>query len=319
MKWVKLGQIFRPSDYITAFGHTEFAQSPQTLILDDRIRIYFSTRTKEPNGKFLSHIAFVDFDRSMRNILQVSKKPVIRLGELGCFDEHGIFPINVVRNAGKIYAYTCGWSRRVSVSVETSIGFAVSHDDGLTFERVGNGPVLTSSLHEPFLVGDGFVAVFEGKWHMWYIYGTKWMAATAAEPPARVYKIGYATSDDGEAWTRQKGSLIADKLNPDECQALPSVLQIGNEFHMYFCFREATDFRKNTARGYRLGYAYSTDLKHWTRNDELGGIDVSPDGWDSEMQCYPHIFRCDNSVYLLYNGNEFGRDGFGLARLESNG
>ena len=35
------------------------------------------------------------------------------------------------------------------------------------------------------------------------------------------------------------------------------------------------------------------------------------------MQCYPHVFECDGKVYLLYNGNEFGRHGFGLARLEA--
>ena len=31
------------------------------------------------------------------------------------------------------------------------------------------------------------------------------------------------------------------------------------------------------------------------------------------MQCYPHVFECHGKVYLLYNGNEFGRTGFGLA------
>ena len=38
-------------------------------------------------------------------------------------------------------------------------------------------------------------------------------------------------------------------------------------------------------------------------------------GGISEMQCYPHLFECDQKIYLLYNGNEFGRHGFGLAVL----
>src|SRR5689334_14504283 len=115
MKWTKLGHFFQISQHILPNGCSEFAQSPQALILDDCIRIYFSTRTREPNGKFLSHIAFVDCDRSMRRILKVSSNPVIKLGNLGCFDEHGIFPINVVRHEELVYAFTCGWSRRVSV------------------------------------------------------------------------------------------------------------------------------------------------------------------------------------------------------------
>jgi hypothetical protein len=84
---------------------------------------------------------------------------------------------------------------------------------------------------------------------------------------------------------------------------------------MYFCYRQATDFRVNRNRGYRIGYAYSHDLRNWTRDDAEGGIEVSESGWDSDMLCYPHVFRCEGSVYLLYNGNEFGRYGFGLAAL----
>ena len=75
--------------------------------------------------------------------------------------------------------------------------------------------------------------------------------------------------------------------------------------------------RKSREHGYRIGYAFSDDLINWTRDDEHAGIDVSADGWDSEMQCYPSVFACDRKTYLLYNGNEFGRLGFGLAVAES--
>jgi hypothetical protein len=34
------------------------------------------------------------------------------------------------------------------------------------------------------------------------------------------------------------------------------------------------------------------------------------------MLCYPNLFECDGRTYLLYNGNEFGRHGFGIAILE---
>ena len=85
---------------------------------------------------------------------------------------------------------------------------------------------------------------------------------------------------------------------------------------MYFCYRYATDFRTNPQRAYRLGYAYSFDLIEWTRDDENAGIERSKDGWDSEMMCYPFLFSDENKNYLLYNGNAFGRYGFGLAVLE---
>ena len=318
MEWIKKGLIFDPAQYSLPNNCKEFAQSPQTLEFDDYIRIYFSTRKKdELTGKFLSHISFVDFDKKFQNVLKVSDRTVISLGELGTFDEHGIFPINILRHDHKIYAYTCGWSRRVSVSVETSTGLAFSDDDGLTFKKAGAGPVLTASVHEPMLVGDSFVKFYNGIFHMWYICGKKWIDENENEPPARVYKIAHAVSVNGVDWQKEEGKqIIADTLNEDECQALPTVLKIGDRYHMYFCFRHATDFRKNARRRYRLGYAWSDDLINWTRDDANAGIDTSEKGWDAEMMCYPHIFECDGNIYLLYNGNEFGRHGFGIAQLK---
>jgi hypothetical protein len=95
------------------------------------------------------------------------------------------------------------------------------------------------------------------------------------------------------------------------------VFEYNSAWHMYFCYRYATDFRSDSSRAYRLGYAQSADLATWTRDDAQAGIGVSPEGWDSEMLCYPHVFRCGEEIYMLYNGNAFGRYGFGVAVLES--
>jgi len=317
MRWKKLGNIFDPTKFKLANECVEFAQSPQALVFDDFVRIYFSTRQTDKSGKFLSHISFIDMDKKFNKIINVAKNTIIKLGNLGCYDEHGIFPLNILRDENKILGYIGGWSRRVSVSVETSIGLALSYDNGLTFSRIGDGPLLTSSVNEPFLVGDPFVAKYNGIYYMWYIYGLRWINNTSESEPQRVYKIGYATSIDGINWQKEGKQIIEDKLNVDECQALPTVIEFNNKYNMFFCYRDAIGFRTNKQKAYRIGYAFSNDLKNWIRNDEDAGIDVSKDGWDSEMLCYPHVFKCDENIYMLYNGNQFGRFGFGLAILEN--
>jgi hypothetical protein len=316
MKWLKLGKIFDPTEHALPNRCVEFAQSPQTLTLEDKVRVYFSTRERDNVGKYLSHVAFVDFERDMRHIVGVSNQPVIDLGELGCFDEHGIFPINVLRDGDRVLAYTTGWNRKVSVSADACIGLAISHDNGLTFQRHGKGPLLSASLNEPFLVADAFVARYDGNYHMWYIFGTKWEKFAESDPPDRVYKIAHAISSDGVNWQRDGRPIISDRLNADECQALPTVMHLNGVYHMYFCYRQAHGFRKQSNNAYRIGYACSTDLVEWVRDDSLAGVDVSEQGWDSQMQCYPHVFQVDGKAFMLYNGNEFGRAGFGLAVLE---
>jgi predicted GH43/DUF377 family glycosyl hydrolase len=293
-----------------------FAQSPQTIVFDDFVRIYFSIRKSDKNNKYVSYIQYVDFEYDMRTIKKVSSHEVFGPGKIGCFDEHGIFPMNVLKVGDKIFAYTNGWTRRVSVSVDTGIGFAISLNQGESFERIGDGPIMASTSFEPVLVGDPFVKLYNGVFHMWYIFGVRWIDSNLEEPQ-RVYKIGHAVSTDGINCAKEEArQIIPDCLNIDECQALPTILFHKNRYHMYFCYREATGFRKDKTRGYRLGYAYSDDLKNWTRDEDNVGIKFSEEGWDSEMMCYPHIFKCDNKVYLMYNGNAFGKHGFGIAVLE---
>lgn len=86
---------------------------------------------------------------------------------------------------------------------------------------------------------------------------------------------------------------------------------------MLFCFRESFDFRATAGRGYRLGYASSTDLKRWTRDDSQAPPLGPAGSWDSEMMCYPHLIESGGRVFALYNGNEFGKHGFGAAVLEA--
>jgi hypothetical protein len=316
MKWLKRGLIFDPTQYALPLASVGFAQSPQALVLADRVRVYFSTRERDAAGKYLSHVAFVDFDRGMRRVLGVNREPVIGLGGLGCFDEHGIFPMHVFDDGNRLLAYTTGWNRKASVSADAAIGLAISNDRGLSFQRHGTGPVMAATLHEPFLVGDAFVLKADGIYRMWYIFGQRWLPPAESASPDRVYKIAHALSHDGIEWRRDGRAIVPDRLNADECQALPTVIRIGRRHHMFFCYREARGFRERPSAGYRIGYAWSDDLLGWTRDDAQAGIDVSPEGWDSQMQCYPNVFECDGSVYMLYNGNEFGRHGFGLALLE---
>lgn len=319
LKWNKRGLIFKPTDHVLPLGCKEFAQAPQALVMADRVRVYFSTRYLESDsGKYLSHIAYVDFSKDMSSILGVSQRAVIDLGNVGTFDEHGVFPMHVRRVGDMVYGYVCGANRRKSVPVDSAIGLAVSHDSGETFQRIGPGPVLAASLHEPCLVADGFVLKINEQYRMWYIFGSGWQQSAAGVQPERVYKIATAISADGVSWTERTGkSIIAPVLGDDECQAMPTVIQFNGKWHMFFCFRHANGFRDDVSRSYRIGYAYSDDAVNWTREDSSGGLTRSESGWDSQMMCYPHVFECNGRVFILYNGNAFGRGGFGLAELET--
>lgn len=313
--WSKLGKVFDPTERSGPDWIREFAQAPCALQFEDFVRVFISCRpAPDANGQYVSRSAFVDLDRrNLLEVVRVSENPVLSLGETGTFDEFGTYPMSVIRRDGEIWAYYAGWTRCESVPFNVAIGLAVSRDNGATFNRLGNGPVLSYSVDEPFVISGPKVRRFKDRWYLFYIAGERWLENPGRPEP--VYRIRMATSTDGVNWVKDNRDLIERRLGPDECQASPDVFFFNGRYHMFFCYRYGLDYR-NAERGYRIGYAVSDDLTVWNRDDSKAGIDVSAEGWDSEMISYPHVFEHDGSVYMMYLGNQVGRFGFGLARLE---
>jgi len=315
--WKKLGLLFNPVDWQDKTWLHEYAQAPNTFFYDDVIRVFFSTRMqKDENGRIKSLNAYVDLDKNdLFNIIGVCPEPLLELGELGHFDEFGTYvftPIRIDKN--EVWAYYAGITCPKSVPINAAIGLAKSFDNGCTFSKIGVGPVLGHSLHEPFLVSSQKIRKYEGKFYLFYVAGTEWACQEGKTEP--IYKIRMAISNDGINWKRENRYLIKDKVGKLEAQACPDVFFKNGMYHMFFCYRSAFDYRSNPKYSYRIGYADSVDLLNWTRDDKKVGIDISQDGFDNEMVAYPHIFELNNKIYMLYLGNEVGRYGFGLAELE---
>ncbi len=313
-KWKKLGKIFDPRDYAGRLWMSEFAQSASAVVLADRVRVYFCSRPKpDTAGQYLSYMAYIDLDRQEpTRLIGICKEPLLSLGKRGTFDEFGTNPVSVIENGREFRVYYAGWTRCESVPINGAIGVAISHDGGESFQRLGDGPVISYSPDEPFMMGSPRIRRFNEQWQLWYVSGKRWLSTEGKPEP--VYKIRMATSNDGLTWTKQGRDLLEDRLGPDECQACPDVMFQGGRYHMFYSYRHTRNY-KTSEGGYRIGYATSEDMLEWRRQDDLAGIDVSTEGWDSEMVNYPHVFKIDDSVYMLYQGNGIGRAGIGLARL----
>ena len=318
LKFRNLGLIATTKNLDQKDGRAGFMQSPQTLELDDAIRIYFSTRFLDSTGKPVSQVEFLDFSKNWRCLDEFSRPLSISQSILGAYDEHGIFPFVPFRISDKeILGFISGWSRRVSVDVETAIGICKSVDNGETFYRIGEGPILAAATGEPFLVGDPYIIRNGDQMIMYYIFGTSWISdpQNPLAPLDRVYRIGLATSRDGLNWVRRNGTQIISIDDELECQALPSVIRFQEGWLMSFCYRNAHGFRHDKGKGYRLGFATSIDGFNWSRLSE-NECTVELNDWNSEMQCYPNLYSNGDQIFLLSNGNQFGRNGFGLHLLE---
>jgi hypothetical protein len=150
---------------------------------------------------------------------------------------------------------------------------------------------------------------------MWYLSNTKWVEYNGSWEP--FYHIKYAESANGIDWERE-GEVAIDFKDNNECGIVRAcVLKEIGRYKMWYSHRNLQNYRVDSVNSYRIGYAESENGRDWLRMDELVGIDVSDQGWDSEMIEYPFVYEHKNHCYMFYNGNGFGKTGFGYAVLEN--
>ena len=306
VRWAKRGRILEVHGQRPWMAHHAAIPTDGPLTAD-RLRVYFGPRDAE--GRTRTACVDLDPDDPAR-VLRLYDEPVLDLGTLGGFDDSGAMPSCAVDVDGDVWLYYIGWNQGTTVSYRNAIGLAVSTDGGLTFERPYPGPLVDRSRDEPFFTATPYVLREPGGWRMWYASTIRWVVVEGHPEP--VYVIKYAESDDGVSWRRDNRTCI-EPLHPEEANARPTVVRDADGYRMWFCYRGSRGYRDNPGASYRIGYAESADGVVWDRKDDLAGIDVSAEGWDSVMLAYPCVYEHRDTLHLLYNGNGFGTSGIGHA------
>jgi hypothetical protein len=301
MRWEKIGRIIDP-DPSLEWNRTHAMMPTPDHVSGDVFRIYFSGR----DDRNVSHIGAVTVDITRpQRILERTAQPLLRPGELGCFDDNGVTPSCVVNADGRKLLYYVGWKPRSTTRMSVVAGLAESTDAGATFRRATRAPILHRTDKEPHSIMTApFVLREEGRWRMWYVSGFEW-----GQPDPPRYNINPAESADGIHWEQRAHIAIDSRDERESALARPCVLREGGRYRMWYSYKDG-------GADYTIGYAESSDGLAWERMDQAAGISRSAQGWDSKMIEYGFVFAHRGRKYMLYNGNNYGANGAGLAVLD---
>lgn len=298
MPWRKLGRIFQPSGELDwACSHA--ANPVPEHVEGDIFRIYFSAR----DGRNRSSIGYIIIDLAADGrVLEIPREPVLRPGDLGMFDDCGASIGCILRVGEARYLYYMGWNLAVTVPWKNAIGLAVSESASAPFRRWSRFPIVPLDETDPYTISYPWVMQDNGRYRMWYGSNLRW----GPEKKDMLHVIKYAESDDAIHWERPDHIVINSTSPEENAICKPCVLKDADCYRMWFCSR---------GEKYRIQHAVSKDGFQWTR---LGpdDIDVSAEGWDSDMIEYPCVFDHNGRRFMLYAGNAFGATGFGLAAFE---
>jgi hypothetical protein len=302
LKWIKKGLIYRPSKNIQWRNNS--ALTPTPILINDRIRVFAGFRDKDG----VSRIGYVDLDKeNPLKIIKISEEPVLDIGTPGAFDDNGVILGDVIKKDNNVFMYYVGFQLVQKVKFLAYTGLAISKDNGESFKRYSNSPILDRRDDELYIRSIHSVICEQGIWKAWGGIGNGWQIID--NKPFPKYNIRYYESEDGINF-KNKGKVCIETKGSEYRIGRPRVIKDGEKYKMFYTYGTIT-------KEYMSGYAESTNGIHWIRMDERLGINLSENGWDSKHLAYPAIIKVSGHTYMFYNGNDMGIDGFGYAELET--
>jgi hypothetical protein len=302
MRWEKRGLVWGPDGFAPWAAHSALQPTPH-LIENGPLRVYAGLR--DANGR--GSVGFVDLDpHDPSRVLRVCEHPALAPADAGSFAVDGVVPTAVARDGDVLRLYYAGYRQgHGDVRFRAFAGLALSDDGGESFRAHSDAPVLPPTDEGRLFRAIHTIRHEDGRWRAWYGAGSEFRRGERKTLP--VYDIRYCESPDGIEFP-DAGSVCIPISGDEHRVGRPWVVRSGSGYEMYF--------GAGTERvPYRLAYATSPDGIEWRRDDEALGTGLGPsdDGWDSEMIAYPAAVEVEGRTYLFYNGNGYGRDGFGFA------
>lgn len=307
MKWQKKGFICSSETLALPWYKKNSMVPVPYLIKPDTIRIYL-TMCDEKN---IGRVGYVDVDADdPGKIIGYSKDPVIDIGVNGSFDDNGVVTASLLQDGDRLYMYYSGYQSCVKVPYMIFTGVAVSEDGGYSFKKLTTEvPMLDRVRGEMANRCVPYVMKHDGRYKMWYTASVSDGWISTPEKPEPLYNLKYQESESPIDWESKAGKTIIDFKDNDEHGICKSTIwREDGLFKIIYSIR-------SISKGYRLGYGESKDGIHWIRKDDEMGLDVSENGWDSEMVCFAERLDVKGKILLFYSGNHYGMGGIGYAEL----
>lgn len=274
---------------------------PIIVCVEDRhFHIFWSPRDESNRSWIFRTDAF--FENDVLEIEWISKTPVLRPGVFGSFDSDGVSGSDVyIDQLGRTNLLYFGWQRLPCGSWINGIGHARGNLGG-DLHRVHSGPLLARDVHDQFSVAYPYLVHRDPRQILYSSY-TKFNDPRLTDDYE--YVVRRALWDESDCSFSDRSNLELEKIPGVSAYSRPTMLQIGSE-NVVLCSVRGSQY---SIRGWVIRG------NKWIRASEYDG-DSLHDSNCMMATCYQFPFVIDGSAYLLYNGDNYGLTGFGLAKWE---
>ena len=265
--------------------------------------IFFSAR----NTSNESDTGYFIYDLDKMKIIKIAKRPILTRGKLGNFDDSAVIPSHLIKIKRKFYLYYVGWTQGKKVPFFSSLGLAIANKITGPYKKISNAPIIGRSKFDPLFVATCFVQKIKRGYSMYYTSNMSWKIKNTTPKPRYLIKKCY--SADGIKWETNNNKIIKFEKSTETAITRPWILKLKNNFVMFF------SLKKNN---YTIETSVSKDGKTWRRKKIFLFKEDKKIKFDSKAQEYASLVKYKKKLFMFYNGNEYGKNGIGLAVAKFN-
>lgn len=289
------------------------AYLPTAVMLDDRIRVFVAFWDEQNYGR----LGYIDTDKNDPcKILDYSKSPLVNDSSKGVFDCDGVSPLSIVKQSGELKLYYAGWNLKQQLDgprYSLFMGVLCSKDNGLTFHRHNNEPVIGPRHKDEYVRTGGFVLNV----------GTNFLCYLASQKGHHnefgkalpYYDLEVTKSLDGLVWSDEQETIFTHDYGRNLGFGRPCIWQNNKgEFEGLF------SLRKWNGQYSDMLYSTSKDGLQWNMLSKLDKAFSHKMTIDRQSEVsFPSVIKLSNgNLAMFYNGDGFGRDGLRLAVYDNN-
>lgn len=302
--WRRWGLIWAP-DPSAEWSRSHAAVPTPLLIQGNLVRVFVSPRDSRGRSRTASFDVLLSEEPT---VVASSERPLIDIGKPGRFDQDGVMCTSVVRlERGQLLMHYAGFELLSAVRYRIMVGAAISEDEGQTFHRVSEVPVLDRVDGESLFRGGPFVSRITNGYEMLYVGGEDWVDIDGKLIPS--YSLRRIHSADAMQWDEPAETVLPSTEN---------FVGYGRPWP----FRHPTQgskllvsVRDVTSKRYRMAVAQMDESRGFS-DVELGiGLEPQGGGFESHDTIFAATVEVEGRIWCFYNGNNFGSDGVALAEL----
>lgn len=306
MEWQKKGLVWGGDDNHNLSLAGAMVPTP-FLVNDDLLRVFF-TRT-DPSGR--GFVVSMDLQASNPSeVIRPPGDPLLGPGDPGRFDDTGVMCTSVFRDFdGTLVMTYSGFEGLQKIRYRIFTGLARSQDEGATFTKLSETPMLDRIQGEALFRGGAFGLVEDGKYRIWYVGGGSWVNISGKQAP--VYDIKTIQLENLRIVPQGSTTVLAlDPIKDEHGFGRPWIVKKDKNLYQLFY-----SIRSRSSGRYSLGYAESEDGLIWVRKDDQMNLGHGEFDFESQAICYSAVIEVAGRIYCFYNGDDYGATGIGWAEL----